>query len=82
AKQLPAALTQRRVHQVTHTYLTLSLTDIADAAKLPSATEAEKLILVMVSEGKIVAKIDKVTGIVHFDSGAEDLQSEDIIQKL
>ena len=56
----------RNIRNLTSTYLTLSLQDIAQSACVESTDEAEKLILKMVSVGDIKAVVDQRTKMVRF----------------
>ncbi|CAM9126931.1 unnamed protein product [Sphacelaria rigidula] len=65
-KQVVEALTRRKIMQLTHTYITLSLKDIADKVGLEDPQGSEKYILQMVESGDIRAKVDSPAGTVHF----------------
>ena len=56
----------RNIRNLTSTYLTLSLQDIALSACVQSSDEAEKLIRKMVGIGEIKAVIDQRTNMVRF----------------
>jgi PCI domain len=58
----------RNIRNLTSTYLTLSLEDIAQSACVQSIEEAEKLILKMVNIGDIKAVVDQQTRMVRFSS--------------
>ena len=62
AKQLLEALTSRRIQRLTHTYITLSLTDIAQNVGLAGPAEAEARLVRMIDKGRIFARIDQVSG--------------------
>ena len=47
-RQVAASIHKRSIQRLTQTYLTLSLTDLAAAVKLPSAEAAEKYLVTMV----------------------------------
>jgi len=70
-KQVIQSMYKRNIQRHTETYLTLSLTDIADSAKLPSAKEAEKRILRMIEQGEIFATINQKDGMVSFQEYPE-----------
>jgi len=65
AKQCVQALIRRNILRLTQTYLTLSLTHIADSAGLADAAEAERYITRMVAAGEISAAIDESKGVVR-----------------
>jgi COP9 signalosome complex subunit 3 len=73
AKQVVAALVRTKISRLTHAYMTLSLSDIAQQTGLESAADAEKYILDMVERGDIFASIEHPGGTVHF---REDHQTE------
>ncbi|TPX57777.1 hypothetical protein PhCBS80983_g03562 [Powellomyces hirtus] len=62
ALQCMQALTRRNVQQLTETYLTLSLEDIAKSVGLVEVAETERLILRMIEEGHVFAKISARDG--------------------
>lgn len=57
--QVAKGLVRRNIKNLTDTYLTLSLEDIAKASKAGSAKEAEQYIASMIEEGEIFANIDQ-----------------------
>jgi len=82
AKQLAAALPARGVARLTSTYLTLPLADIAAAAGLGSAAEAEGLVLRMVADGDIFATIDARAGVVAFSEEPGAFDTRRVAQQL
>jgi COP9 signalosome complex subunit 3 len=66
AKQVAASVPARAVARLTSTYLTLSLADLAAAAGLASARDAEARVRAMVAAGAIFAVIDARAGMVAF----------------
>ncbi|KAJ3281628.1 hypothetical protein HK104_011358, partial [Borealophlyctis nickersoniae] len=67
ARQCLEALVRRNIQQLTQTYLTLSLADIAKTVGLDSAAEAERHLLRMIDEGQIYATIGhREGGMVSF----------------
>jgi len=60
--------------KLTETYLTLSISDIAKAAKISSPQEAEKILFRMIENGEIKAVINQKNKMVSF---IEDVQEFD-----
>ena len=58
-------LSKRSIHKLTQTYLTLSLADLAAAASLSSAREAELCVLRLIEAGEIFATIDQKDGMAR-----------------
>ena len=67
-QRLPAAYTRHQIRNLTSTYVTLSLAEIAKQANLESPEEAERLLMTMVVAGEVDAKIDRSTMSVRFGS--------------
>ncbi|KAJ3119293.1 hypothetical protein HK098_005613 [Nowakowskiella sp. JEL0407] len=111
AKQCVQSLIKRNIQQLTRTYLTLALTDIAksvglcesnpsyvmdtedaimESSESPSTDQeiagkiaAERLVLRMVEDGQVFAKISaKDGGMVFFHDQPDKYDSEDTMQKL
>lgn len=70
-KQCISALNRRNIQKLTSTYVTLSLVDIAKAARLKDAKEAETLLFKMIDNGQINARINQVDGMVTFEEDSE-----------
>ncbi|KAG2378048.1 hypothetical protein C9374_008670 [Naegleria lovaniensis] len=70
-KQCLSALHRRNIQKLTSTYVTLSLVDIAKAARLKDAKEAEQLLFKMIDNGQINARINQVDGMVTFEEDTE-----------
>lgn len=66
AKQTVPALMRRAIRTLTDTYLTLSLSDIAQYVGLPDVGAAERQIRAMIVSDEIGAAIDQPRGMVHF----------------
>lgn len=62
-KQLQQSFYKRNIQTLTKTFITLSLADMAQKVKLPSAKHAENLILDMIRNGEIFATINQKDGI-------------------
>jgi COP9 signalosome complex subunit 3 len=66
-KQVKAAQTKLSILRLTKTFLTLSLADVASRVQLPGgAQQAESMILSMIQDGEIYAKINQKDGMVVF----------------
>jgi len=79
AKQTLPALMRRAIRTLTDTYLTLSLSDIAQHAGLPDAAAAERQIRAMIVSDEIAAAIDQPRGMVHFLERAETYDSPETL---
>jgi len=73
ARQLIPELKRKKILKLTHSYVVLSLEDVAKSIGLNNANEAEQLIFQMISDGAISAVIDQFSGSVHF----KDIQEID-----
>ncbi len=82
ACQVAAALPGRAVHRLTSTYLTLPLTDLAAAAGLQGACEAEALVRHMVARGEIFASLDARAGMVAFREEPEQFCTAAVAQRI
>jgi COP9 signalosome complex subunit 3 len=71
-KQAIDALVRRNIHRLTNTYITLSLSDIAQSAHLKGPKEAERIVLNMIEDGAIFATINQRDGMVQFLENPED----------
>jgi len=75
-KQCIQSLYRRNIQQLTQTYLTLSLSDIAETVKLTSAKRAEMSILRMIEDGEIFATINQKDGMVSFNEDPEQYDTK------
>ncbi|KAL3661406.1 hypothetical protein V7S43_013609 [Phytophthora oleae] len=82
-KQIVQAFKQRKLLQLTRTYATIELTQIATAAGMSSsdAVAAEKMLLALISTGQMDAVIDKQKAMVRFvlqneDGGAQQDETQ------
>lgn len=76
------ARVRRQIQRLTNTYVTLSLSDIAEQTKLSSAAEAEAYVLGMIKDGAIFAKIDQRDGMVSFLDDPEDYNTNEMVRTL
>ncbi|KAK9809877.1 hypothetical protein WJX72_000853 [[Myrmecia] bisecta] len=76
------AKTKRSIQRLTQTYLTLSLADIAQAANLRDAGQAELYVLRMIDAGDVHAQIDASQGMVRFLEDPEEYNSAAVVARL
>ncbi|CAM9752892.1 unnamed protein product [Ectocarpus sp. 12 AP-2014] len=81
-KQAVTALTKRKITELTHTYITLPLSDISDKVGLAHADDAQGYILNMVEAGEICAQIAYPAGTVHFREDTNTLSSTTMTARL
>ena len=65
-KQLQLAFHKKNIQKLTKTFITLSLTDMANKVKLASVKDAENIMLNMIKDGEIFATINQKDGICAF----------------
>ncbi|CAM9302951.1 unnamed protein product [Scytosiphon promiscuus] len=81
-KQAVSALTKRKILQLTHTYITLPLSDISAKVGLSDPADAEGYILDMVEAGEICAQITAPAGTVHFQEDTHIFSSSSMTARL
>lgn len=81
-KQVVSALTKRKIIQLTHTYITLSLKDISNKVGLEHPDDTEGYILQMIEAGEICAKITSPAGTVHFQEDSQTFSSAAMTPRL
>lgn len=81
-KRALKAMTRKNIQRLTNTYVTLSLRDIATAAKLETQEEAEAHVVKMIDEQAIFAKINQKDGMLSFLDNPEDYDTMDMVQEL
>jgi len=82
AKQCLPALMRKSIRQLTETYLTLSLGQIAEIAGLEGADAAARQIRDMIAAGDIHASIDEPKGMVRFLETAERFDSHATVAQM
>lgn len=82
AKQVGVKMTRCNIKKLTETFLTLSLTAIAERVKLADAQVAETALVSMINDYEIHATIDQLTGTVCFHDDDEQYDTEATMQKL
>ena len=82
--QCMAAFKRHKIASQTMTYVTLSLADLANTAGCDSKQEAETVLLDMISQGEISARVDQSTEVVAFldDELSESAASGGLMQKI
>jgi COP9 signalosome complex subunit 3 len=81
-KQTVQALVRRKIQRLTSTYVTLSLSDIAQQANLSSPAEAEAHVASMIEDGAIFAKINQKDGMLSFLDDPEDYNTMEMVEAL
>lgn len=81
-KQCLSFLYKKNIQRLTKTFLTLSLTDMANRVQLSGPAEAEYYILKMIEDGEIFASINQKDGMVIFLDNPEKFNSPSMFQHL
>jgi len=81
-KRALKAMTRKNIQRLTNTYVTLSLRDIATAAKLETQEEAEMHVVKMIDEQAIFAKINQKDGMLSFLDNPEDYDTMEMVHEL
>ncbi|XP_052818774.1 COP9 signalosome complex subunit 3-like [Mya arenaria] len=81
-KQCLTAMYKKNIQRLTKTFLTLSLTDMANRVKLSGPKEAEKYVLHMIEDGEIYATINQKDGMVRFHDNPEKYNSSKMLLQL
>lgn len=81
-KQCLASLYKKNIQRLTKTFLTLSLTDMANRVQLSGPTEAERYILNMIEDEDIFASINQKDGMVVFLDNPEKYNTPLMFKRL
>ncbi|CAM1291491.1 COPS3 (predicted), partial [Pycnogonum litorale] len=81
-KQCLSSICKKNIQRLTKTFLTLSLSDMANRVKLSGPREAEKYVLHMIEDGEIFATINQKDGMVIFHDNPEKYNDSDMMKKL
>ncbi|CAF0720265.1 unnamed protein product [Rotaria sordida] len=81
-KQTRNAFICNSIQQLTKTFLTVSLKDLANRLQLQSTNEAEKYLIDMIENGQIFASINKKDGMVIFHGSPEKFDANNMLLKL
>ena len=73
------AYKRHQIKKLTNTFITLSLKDIADKVKLPSASDAEIAIQDMIDRKEIFAEIDRSSQMVRFSDDPQQYDDENAL---
>jgi COP9 signalosome complex subunit 3 len=81
-KQVCKAFRRREVRKLTDTYVTLSLTDMARRSGTPNAAAAETMLLGMIQDEEIFARVDSKRGMVTFSESPEQYNSREMVEAM
>lgn len=81
-KQAVASLARRKVQQLTHFYVTVSMSDVAKNVGLDSVATAEELLVDMINCGDVCASIDQRRSMVTFRDAPESYASPAALARL
>ncbi|KAL4240060.1 COP9 signalosome complex subunit 3 [Mactra antiquata] len=81
-KQCLTSMIKKNIQRLTKTFLTLSLTDMANRVRLSGPKEAEKYVLHMIEDGEIYATINQKDGMVRFHDNPEKYNSSRMLLQL
>lgn len=81
-KQVLKSHVKFRIRNLTKTFMTLSLSDVATRVKLSSSEEAEQYLVEMIESKEIFALINQRDGTVHFHDDPEQYNSLEMLMKL
>eukprot|EP00039_Didymoeca_costata_P024555 m.10643 g.10643 ORF g.10643 m.10643 type:complete len:431 (-) comp4300_c0_seq1:304-1596(-) len=81
-KQCLAKITRQNIKKLTETFMTLSLSDIAEQVQLQDAKAAETALVGMIADGEIHATINQLTGTVSFHDDPEKYDSAETTERL
>ncbi|KAF5399041.1 COP9 signalosome complex subunit [Paragonimus heterotremus] len=81
-KQVIKSHVKFRIHNLTKTFMTLSLSDVANRVRLTSAQEAERYLVEMIESKAIFARVDQRDGTVYFLDDPEQFNSMEMFLTL
>ncbi|XP_021362606.1 COP9 signalosome complex subunit 3-like, partial [Mizuhopecten yessoensis] len=81
-KQCITSMFKKNIQRLTKTFLTLSLTDMANRVQLSGPKEAEKYVLHMIEDGEIYATINQKDGMVRFHDNPEQYKSAAVLSQI
>jgi COP9 signalosome complex subunit 3 len=81
-KQAIQAMVEQNIQRLTKTYMTLSLTDIAQQVHLSNAGEVEKRVLKMIQNEQIFAEVNQQDGMVKFKSNPNQFDTARTLEYL
>lgn len=81
-RQCITAVYKKNIQRLTKTFMTLSLTDMANRVQLTTPAEAERYVLHMIEDGEIFATINQKDGMVTFHDNPEKYNSVGMLMNL
>lgn len=81
-KQCLSSLYKKNIQRLTKTFMTLSLSDMANRVQLNGPKEAEQYILHMIEDGEIYATINQKDGMVIFHDNSEKYNDPEMLKEL
>jgi len=81
-KQAVQTAVKRNILRLTNTYVTMSLADLVKMANLPSVSQAEQYLLIMIEEGTLFARINQKDGMVSFVEDPEEYDTTTMVEKM
>lgn len=81
-KQVVTSLSNVTIKRLTKTFLTLSLSDMANRVGLNSSEDAERYVLQMIQDGEIYASINQKDGMVSFHNNPEKYNDPKMLKGL
>jgi len=81
-QQVVASQTRTNIRRLTQTFITMSLTDLANRVGLTSPQEVERELVGMIEAGTIHATISQQDGMVRFDTNPESYSSPEMLRML
>ncbi|KAL3313259.1 hypothetical protein Ciccas_008141 [Cichlidogyrus casuarinus] len=81
-KQVQVAWSKNHIKNLTKTFITMSLADLASKVGLADARQAEKYLVEMIQSGDISAKICQQNGTVQFMDDQEQYDSAEMLAKI
>ncbi|CAH8499420.1 unnamed protein product [Dicrocoelium dendriticum] len=81
-KQVLKSHIKLRIHSLTKTFMTMSLSDVANRVKLSGPQEAERYLVEMIASKAIFARIDQRDGTVYFLDDTEQYCSMEMFLNL
>ncbi|KAL5018335.1 hypothetical protein ScPMuIL_004057 [Solemya velum] len=81
-KQTITSLYKKNIQRLTKTFMTLSLSDMANRVQLSGPQEAERYVLHMIEDGEIFATINQKDGMVRFMDRPEKYSSATMLLQM
>jgi COP9 signalosome complex subunit 3 len=81
-RQCTVAMYKKNIQRLTKTFMTLSLSDMANRVQLSTKAEAEKYVLHMIEDGEIFATVNQRDDMVSFHDNPEKYNGISMLSKL